>query len=122
MIATAARLGASAKLGERHQFARVGRSGTDFGLYLETCMKEVQQLKVNFFADAKLSGYAINLLSDVASARDAIAASRQARRQGDAVILNYSPSDLVCDTLFVLQVPATMMKETSLRLQTQTWR
>jgi hypothetical protein len=84
-------------------------------------MKEVQQLKVNFFADAKLSGYAINLLSDVASARDAIAASRQARRQGDAVILNYSPSDLVCDTLFVLQVPATMMKETTLRLQTQTW-
>ena len=66
MIATAARLGASAKLGERHQFARVGRSGTDFGLYLETCMKEVQQLKVKFFADAKLSGYAINLLSDVA--------------------------------------------------------
>jgi hypothetical protein len=56
------------------------------------------------------------------SARDAIAASRQARRQGDAVILNYSPSDLVCDTLFVLQVPATMMKETTLRLQTQTWR
>jgi hypothetical protein len=66
MIQTAAKCGAAAKLGSRHQFARLGRSGNKFGVYLETGLKEVEQLKVKFFADAKLSGYAINLLSDVA--------------------------------------------------------
>jgi len=64
MMKIQAQVGSSAKIGTAKQFSK-GRD-TQFGLYLETGLREAREIKNCFFRKAEQCGHAVCLLSDVA--------------------------------------------------------